>query len=71
MNKLGPVILGALIGATIYHIIQKRRGVFDTASKIEMMKDDSRIALHKYLDKLTEGAVDEKEIEDRVNKIIQ
>tara|TARA_R110001592_G_scaffold29277_5_gene106325 strand:+ start:823 stop:1038 length:216 start_codon:yes stop_codon:yes gene_type:complete len=71
MNKYTIILISTLAGATIYHFYLKRKGLFDTQKKAELMKDDNRIALHKYLDKITDGEVDEKEIEDKVYKIIQ
>ena len=71
MGKTGIAIIAAVTGGLIYHFYLKRKGLFDTHRQSELMKDESRISFHQYLDKLTDGEVDEKEIEDRVYKIIQ
>lgn len=71
MNKYGLIIISALAGGLAYHIFLKKKGVFENTDNSLLIREENRMALHKYLDKLTDGEVDEKEIEDKVIKIIQ
>lgn len=69
-SDLIKIGIAAAAGAFLYHHIQKRRGVLKTHKQVEEMKDDYRLTLHGWIEKLTGGEVDETEIEDRVYTII-
>ena len=74
MNKYGIILISAFAGGLAYHLFLKKKGAFENTGKednYQIVREENRMALHKYLDKLTDGEVDEKEIEDKVIKIIQ